>query len=241
LTWRFLEAQPQVALNATRRVSSRSAAELSSLIRVIRKIAGQLASGDFAQLTYELQNKLRGVDLEFVSVEDLGLSPQRAHFHSSSGGSALARVFKQVGVPPGSVAVDLGSGKGGAAFTLSRLGFREVVGVELSPVLVEIARRNADRLGRSNVRFVVSDAAEFHQYDSVTHVYMYNPFPCSVMARVMENLRSSIEQAPRNLTLVYRHPICHSTIMASGLFEAGEEHQLEHHMCRLYRSSPSLR
>jgi hypothetical protein len=54
-----------------------------------------------AALRYELWNKWKGVDLEFVSVEDLGLPHDRAHFHSSSGGPALARVFGAIEIPPG--------------------------------------------------------------------------------------------------------------------------------------------
>ena len=105
---------------------------VGSIIRNIAKAARLLRGGQAEELGYQLWNKWKGVDFEFVSLEDLGLSPDRAHFHSSSGGPTLARVFRTVGVPPGSVALDLGSGKGGAALTLSGLGFAEVIGVELS-------------------------------------------------------------------------------------------------------------
>jgi predicted RNA methylase len=146
-------------------------------------------------------------------------------------------VFRTIEIPPGSVALDLGSGKGGAALTLCRSGFAEVIGVELSEQLVQVARRNTARLGRRNVRFIHADAAAFRDYDRVTHIFMYNPFPCEVMRHVMTNLRASLERAPRPMTIVYRKPLCHEVIIASGLFEAGPEQRppRDVHPWRVYR------
>lgn len=212
---------------------------LTRVVRTAAKTVRLLARGDAAVLRYELWNKYKGVDFEHVSLDDLQLSPERAHFHSSSGGPVLARLMRQVGVPPGSVAIDLGSGKGGAALTLCRSGFSEVIGVELSPSLVDTARRNAERLGRRNVRFVVADAGTFDDYDRATHIYMYNPFPCPVMAQVMEQVGGSLQRRPRRLTIVYRNPLCHATVMASSLFDAEPEQQPDQHAWRVYRTRPS--
>lgn len=193
-----------------------------------------LVDGQGAELRYQLWNKWKGVDFEFVSVEDLGLAPDRAHFHSSSGGPVLARVFATTDIAPASVALDLGSGKGSAALTLSRLGFAEVIGVELSRELIAVAEQNAARLGRRNVRFVQSDAAAFSDYDRVTHIYMYNPFPCAVMAQVIANLAASLKRMPRSVTIVYRNAKCHDKIVASGVFEAGPEQRPDEHVWRIY-------
>jgi 16S rRNA A1518/A1519 N6-dimethyltransferase RsmA/KsgA/DIM1 with predicted DNA glycosylase/AP lyase activity len=197
-----------------------------------------VAGGNSAELRYELWNKWKGVDFEFVSVEELGLPQDRAHFHSSSGGPVLARVFKTIEIAPGSVALDLGSGKGAAVLTLtlSRLGFAEVVGVELARDLIDVAQQNATKLGRRNVRFVQGDAAAFRDYDRVTHVYMYNPFPCSVMSEVIANLDASLKRVPHSLTIVYRNAECHQRIVESGLFEVEPEQRFDGHAWRIYRS-----
>jgi SAM-dependent methyltransferase len=187
-------------------------------------------------LHYELWNRFKGVDFEHVPLDALGLPPSRAHFHSSSGGPTLARVFRDVGVARGSVVIDLGSGKGGAALTLCRLGFAEVIGVEWSPVLIATARRNAGRLGARGVRFVEADAGLFDGYDQATHIYMYNPFPCPVVAQVLERLTESLRRAPRQLAMVYRNPLCHDAIMATGVFIAEPERRPDHHAWRVYRT-----
>jgi SAM-dependent methyltransferase len=209
---------------------------LTFIIRNVIKALRLIAGGHSAELRYQLRNKWKGVDFDFVSVEDLRVPSDCAHFHSNSGGPTLARVFKTIDVPPGSVALDLGSGKGGAALTLSGAGFAQVIGVELSGELIEVARDNAARLRRRNVRFVQADAAAFGEYDGVTHIYMYNPFPCGVMRHVLANLAASWARAPRPLTIVYRNPLCHDVIVASGLFHAGDERHPDEHTWRVYTS-----
>lgn len=207
-----------------------------TLARKIVTAARLLRDGRGDELRYRLWNRWKGIELGFVSVQDLDLPVDRAHGHGSSGGPGLARVFEHVGVPPGSVIVDLGSGKGGAALTLSGLGFDQVIGVELSAALVEIARRNATRLRLRNVRFIQADAAAFHELDRVTHVYMFNPFPAEVMATVMANLRASLARVPRTLTLVYVNPAYAGVVEESGLFESGAEGRLDEHVWRVYRT-----
>jgi SAM-dependent methyltransferase len=203
-----------------------------NLWRALRLILG----GQGAEFWYELFHKWKGVEFEWVSLADLGLPPDRAHPHANSGGPTLARFFRTLDIPPGSVALDLGSGKGGAALTLSRSGFAEVWGVELSNTLVEQARQNAARLNRTNIRFIHTDAASFTDYDRVTHIFMYNPFPCAVMREVMMHLTRSLKRAPRSVTVVYRHALCHEVIMASGLFEAEAAQYPDQHTWRVYRT-----
>ena len=211
---------------------------LRTLARDLTKAGRVAAGGRWAELRYQLRNRWRGVDFGHVSLDDLGLSPHGAHGHSSSGGPVLEGVFRTLEIPPGSVLLDLGSGKGGAALTLSPLGFAEVIGVELSGELIDVARRNAARLGRKNVRFVLADAAAFRDYDRVSHIFMYNPFPCDVVAHVVINLGASLARVPRRLTIVYRKPLCHELIMASGLFDAGDERRPapDVHPWRVYRT-----
>jgi hypothetical protein len=173
-----------------------------------------------------------------VSAEGLGLSPERSHYHSNSGGPDCARVFKSLRIAPGSVAVDLGSGKGGAVMTLRELPFAEVIGVEISPELINIATTNVARLGLRDIRFVQSDAAAFTDFDRVTHIYMYNPFPCSIVVEVMANIAASIAAADREVTLVYRNPVCDEAIRAAGLFGQIESLKLNEHEWIIYRHVP---
>jgi tRNA1(Val) A37 N6-methylase TrmN6 len=156
-------------------------------------------------------------------LEKLGLSADRSVHHASSGGPDLARVLSIVGVPRGSRIVDLGSGKGGATLTLGEFPFTEIVGVEVSREMVDIAKANTTRAGRPDIRFVHRDAAEFVDLDRFTHVYMYHPFHEAVVDAVIANVAASLARAPRWLTLIYKNPVWHDAILASGLFRVTRE------------------
>ena len=123
----------------------------------------------------------------------------------ASGGPDLLRALRTLRIPQGSRVVDLGSGKGAAAFTLAGM-FADVVGVELSPVLLKIAERNLSKLGLSNVRFISADAARYTAYDDVSHVYMFNAFPVPVLASVMQHIQTALRRQPRSFTVILKFP-----------------------------------
>lgn len=190
---------------------------------------------------YALYVKLLRLDLGRVPLDELGLPADRSVLHDASGGPELAEVMAGVEIPPGSAIVDLGSGKGGAVLTLCRFPFDEVVGVEISERLVRTAEANARRAGARRVRFIVADAAGFTDLDRFTHVYMYHPFRAPVLEGVLENVRASLERRPRSLTLVYKNPVHHDTVMASGLFRQIGERQFAERspgvgLFRIYRT-----
>jgi SAM-dependent methyltransferase len=201
----------------------------------LRIVGRHVADGSLDELWHLIGNRVRKIDLEYVSVEDLGLPRDRAYFHSSSGGADCAKILRSIEIPPGSVALDYGSGKGGAALTLARFPFNEVIGVELSADLVRIARDNVTRVRRRNVRFVHCDAEAFTDLDSVTHVYMYNPFPCTVVQGVLANLRASLGRRERTVTLIYKNPICHDALVAGpAMFVKVHERKLGEHWWYVY-------
>ena len=85
-----------------------------------------------------------------------------------------------------------------------------------------------------------SDApASFTDLDRVTHIYMYNPFPCAVVAKVLVNLHASLRRADRQITMVYRNPVCDETIVGSQLFQRRETIQPDEHIWAIYRHMPA--
>ena len=103
--------------------------------------------------------------------------------------------------------VDLGSGKGRAVLLAARLPFREVVGVEFSAALHNIAMKNLERWPRherlaESVLLVCADAADFPLPDAPVIVFLYNPFGPGVIARVAERVASH----NRRIIVVYFTP-----------------------------------
>lgn len=104
--------------------------------------------------------------------------------------------------------VDLGSGKGRAILLASEYPFREVIGVELSPHLVRIARQNISNYGQRDVQIqaVQADAAEFPWPSGPLVLYMWNAFAAPVMEKVLRNLERACDEQPRPIYLIYVHP-----------------------------------
>ena len=112
----------------------------------------------------------------------------------------------------GTTFIDIGVGKGLTLMLASRLPFERIIGVELSPLLCDIARENL-RIYKSvrqrcrAMEVVCADALEYRWPDGPLVLYMYNPFSANVMAKVMASVADSIRRAPRPVSVVYFNPV----------------------------------
>lgn len=89
--------------------------------------------------------------------------------------------------------VDLGSGMGRVVLLAAERPYRQVIGVEISPALHEVAKENRDRYPRErlrshDIRLVRADAATFTFPRGDLAVYLYNPFRAPVMEAVVARL-----------------------------------------------------
>jgi SAM-dependent methyltransferase len=162
--------------------------------------------------------RLRGLDFGIVSIQELGLRPDRANYHKDGGGPLLRDLLNRMKITESDAVLDLGSGKGGAMATLARYPFKAVDGVEISPELVEVARKNLSKLGLQQCHLFLADAAAFTALDEYTYIFMFNPFPEVVLQQVLSNLEESLRRKPRQVRLVYSNPLHERTILASGTF-----------------------
>lgn len=172
----------------------------------IWRMLGKIRAGRLDSLYYALWHRMKGLDLKAESIEELCLTEDRSRNHVSCGGPDLESVLRTLSIGSKDKAVDLGSGKGGAMFTLARFPFGEIMGVEISERLVSIAESNASRLHLKNVHFKCEDAGKFRDLDRFTYVFMFNPFPEKVIQEVIANLRASLLRRPRSLIIIYKGP-----------------------------------
>ena len=105
--------------------------------------------------------------------------------------------------------VDFGSGKGRVLLVAAHHPFREVVGVEFSPELHEIASSNIRSYTSParrcrNVHSVCADAASFPIPERERVLYFNNPFAGPVFARVLANIRAAHERAPHKSYVLYQ-------------------------------------
>jgi SAM-dependent methyltransferase len=118
--------------------------------------------------------------------------------------------------------VDLGAGMGRVVLLAARRPFRAVIGVEISPALVEIARENLttvrdpQRVAR-DVKIVGADALAYAFPRGDLVIFLYNPFRAAILGDVLTNLRASGEE--RDVVLLYHTPVERDAIEATGAFE----------------------
>lgn len=107
--------------------------------------------------------------------------------------------------------VDIGCGKGRAMMIASEMPFREVMGVELSRGLAEIARTNLERwqeLGRakSSLQVMERDATAAELPDGPWLIFMYNSFQAPVMRKMMDRLEKVAEESAVRMHVLYMVP-----------------------------------
>jgi SAM-dependent methyltransferase len=117
--------------------------------------------------------------------------------------------------------VDVGCGMGRVVLLAAERPFRQIVGVEISPALHEIARANRDsyptaRLRCRDVRLVRADASQFTFPRGDLVVYLYNPFRTEVLDPVLDQL---LAVPNREIVLLYHTPLERAAIDARGAFE----------------------
>jgi len=98
-----------------------------------------------------------------------------------------------VDIPRRATFVDLGSGKGRALIVAARLGFAQVIGVELVAELAEISKRNLEITGLK-ATVLVADAGEWTPPSGPLCVYLYSPFSVEVMRRVSEKIQNRTDE-----------------------------------------------
>ena len=119
--------------------------------------------------------------------------------------------------------VDVGSGKGRALLLAAELPFRKIIGVEIDTELARTAQSNITRWSRAtrrkiNIRVVQQDAEEFRWPRTPLLVYLYNPFACSLVAQMAENLAAAAASGSGLVDLLYVNPTCTDTLTTQGLF-----------------------
>ena len=122
--------------------------------------------------------------------------------------------------PERATLVDVGAGLGRVVLHAARRPYRQIVGVEISPALVEVAKDNRaayrGELACRDIRLVRADAAAFAFPRGDLVVYLYNPFRAAVLAPILDRLGADRR---REVALVYHTPVERATVDVHPAFE----------------------
>jgi SAM-dependent methyltransferase len=130
--------------------------------------------------------------------------------------------------PRKAVFIDVGCGKGRVLLQASRLPFARVIGIELSPVSAEIARRNAGVFARTasgerrceQLDVWTGNVLDMEFPDANIVFFLYNPFQGPMFESFARHVhRFSVTHPTRDVLLAYCNPwFCGPWLESSGYF-----------------------
>ncbi|HZS57108.1 MAG TPA: class I SAM-dependent methyltransferase [Bryobacteraceae bacterium] len=165
--------------------------------RLFRK--GKKRIGDCYRWLIDVKfDLLNGVDTSgYIVAEKLGLD-RSAHEYIACAEHTILSAFALLPIDFGEFAlIDLGCGKGRVLIVAAkRFSFRQIIGVEISEQLVQIARHNVRNFG--NVSVVTCDAAHYDVPGEPCVVFLANPFEADILSAVISKLeqRSKYSSCP---------------------------------------------
>ena len=143
----------------------------------------------------------------FIEPRELGVENPDSMAHSALGYEYIFWALPAIPLPASEVVfLDYGAGKGRVLVAAATLPFREIMGVEISERLAEIARRNLARMrGRrtAHVEVHVADAAMFPVPDDANVIFFFNPFAGETLTEVVHRIHRSYCSHPRDLFVIF--------------------------------------
>ena len=115
--------------------------------------------------------------------------------------------------------VDIGCGKGRVLMLASEFPFQRVIGLELSPEMVERARENLKRWAAAphrckDISVVQGDVLEFPLPEGPALLFMYHPFEEELFGRWVQSLQPVLPARSAPLYLLYANPYYESQLQA---------------------------
>lgn len=152
--------------------------------------------------TFE-KNKVTGEDPDKIEA-DFYFRYQPTRFRH------FRKLMQQIHFPLNTVFVDVGSGKGKVLLMASEYGFKEIVGIEKSVELCQIAEKNIHNYQKKKgvqqpIQIIETDILLYKFKGNEQVFYLFNPFNNEVMKTFIEMLEISIQKNPRKVWLIFNN------------------------------------
>jgi SAM-dependent methyltransferase len=146
--------------------------------------------------------------------EAVGPSIEHATHYEATPPAEIDRLLDAVPLQPERCTlIDLGCGMGRVVLHAARRRFRQIIGVEISPALLEIARANRRAyrgpLACRDLRLVRADAARFTFPRGDLVVFLYNPFGEAILGPILDRLAAGPE---REVAIAYHTPVARTLL-----------------------------
>ena len=190
-----------------------------------------------------VQNEIRGekkYEINTTGADDLkhlekkGVDISHATIYMPASYDLLEMFFSEIKLSTFQHFLDIGCGKARAMCVAAAFGIKKITGIELSKELYKNAQENiaATKAKYPSAEFKIynNDAFYFDIDDDVDCVFMFNPFDETIMSGVMENIETSLDNNPRDMTIVYINPVEKHVLLEWGyeeIFHYQKKHYLE--------------
>lgn len=186
---------------------------LTNLFQVARREGPQQA---FATLRHRASERFH--EWRFGVETDGGATPQQLGFSDPAcrlyEATDYATLFRLLGRMPWQegreLFIDFGCGKGRVLLVAAMQPVRRVIGIELSPALSAIARRNILRAQRRlrcrDVEVITCSAEAYVIPPAPLTIFFWNPFAGEILERVLENIHTSHRERPRRVRVIAAYP-----------------------------------
>ncbi|MDE0118685.1 MAG: class I SAM-dependent methyltransferase [Bdellovibrionales bacterium] len=139
------------------------------------------------------------------------------------------KMIKSLTLPPSSVFVDYGAGKGRAMILAAESGaFSKIKGLEFSPSLFKIAQKNIqsyeNKTGQGYFELIHADVLTYKVQKEDNFFYFFHPFNDDMLCSCLDNIYLSLKEYPRKVLLVYQINSRENTshITKNGVFKLGK-------------------
>lgn len=145
-------------------------------------------------------------------------------YYIGSQPSIVRRALATLGVVEDYTLLDFGCGKGRAAIVASEFPFRQVIGVELSPVLAAKAQANVAIIAkkfpeRPGIAIFNANVLEVALPSGKLAIFAYNPFGAEILTGVVKRLEAALAADTPHIFFVYVNSKHADVLDASPAFQ----------------------
>ena len=177
--------------------------------------------------------------LDDLDPEAVGPALEHATHYLPTAVESIDIILDAIPIPPESCTlIDLGCGMGRVLLHAAKRPFRQIVGVELSPALLDVAKQNLESykgpLACRDIVLVRADAAEYVYPSGDIVVFMNNPFSDAILKPVIERL----SRHTGRVIIAYHGPVHKDIIDANPRFAVVGHFALAdpRQTCRMWQS-----
>ena len=224
------------SIQSTFKKAVRSLLESTPVARVLYTAAVKRALDHrpFTRKLYNVWDRGHPFDHEFgvdtlgiVSADQITADKRLAAqilYYIGSQPSIVRRALATLGAVKDYTLLDFGCGKGRVAIVASEFPFRQVIGVELSPVLAAKAQANVAIIAsrfpeRPSVTIFNANVLEFVLPTGKLAIFAYHPFGAEILGGVVKRLEVALAAETPHVFFVYYNPVHAGVLDASPAFQ----------------------